>query len=277
MPKTAEKRAQARREARVQRAHSNTAPVRATVRRVPAAKRRSKPKGVWGAIQNYPWATFIFVVLLVGLIIGIGSSQHLGPWTKAKAKVHPTAVVPKCNLTTHICTQPTMTITPDKTYTATVHTTKGDIVIALDPKDTPATVNNFVYLADQGYYNSTYFWRVEQPGKPSPLDPSGGASPLSLIQGGSVKADGTDPNNPSGPPGYALNDEKVVGDYTAGAVAMANHGANTNGAQFFICTGNETNLIGKSYTIFGHVVSGMDVAKAIQAKDQILSVTVAVK
>lgn len=272
MPKTAEKRAQARREARIQRAHS--IPERATVRRIPPAKRRAKPKGVSAAIQNYPWATLIFCVLLVGLIVAIGSSQHLGPWAKAKAKAHPTAVVPKCNLATHLCAQPAMTISATKTYTATVHTTKGDIVIALDAKDTPTTVNNFVYLANQGYYNDTYFWRVEKPGAPSPLDPGGQPSPLSLIQGGSVKADGSDANNPAGPPGYAFNDEKVVGDYAAGAVAMANHGANTNGAQFFICTGNETGLIGKSYTIFGHVVTGMEVAKAIQPSDKILSVTI---
>lgn len=276
MPKTAEKRAQARREARIQRAHTST-PERAAVRRVPAAKRRAKPKGFSAAIQNYPWATLIFFVVLIGLVIAIGSSQHLGPWAKPKAKAHATAVVPKCNLATHICTQPSMTITSTISYTATVHTSKGDIVISLDAKDTPIAVNNFIYLADQGYYSNTYFWRVETPGKPSPLDPGGQPSPLSLIQGGSVKADGTDANNPAGPPGYTFKDETVVGDYTEGAVAMANHGPNTNGAQFFICTGNETNLIGKSYTIFGHVVSGMDVAKKIQPKDQILSVTIAIK
>lgn len=277
MPKTADKRAQARRDARIQRAHTST-PERAIVRRIPSAKRRGKkPTGVAATIQNYPWATLIFCALLIGLVVGIGASQHLGPWAKAPAKAHATAVVPKCNLATHVCAQPTMTITATKTYTATVKTTKGDIVIALNAKDTPVTVNNFVYLADQGYYNGTYFWRAVKPGGQDPVDSTHQPSPLSLIQGGAVKADGSDANNPPGPPGYSFKDEKVVGDYTAGAVAMANHGANTNGAQFFICTGNETGLINKNYTIFGTVTSGLDVAKSIQASDKIISVTIAVK
>ncbi|HKV85931.1 MAG TPA: peptidylprolyl isomerase [Ktedonobacterales bacterium] len=277
MPKTADKRAQARRDARIQRAHTST-PERAIVRRIPPAKRRrGKRTGLAATIQNYPWATLIFCALLIGLIVGIGASQHLGPWAKAEAKAHPTAVVPKCNLATHICAQPTMTITATKSYTATVKTTKGDFVITLDAKDTPATVNNFVYLADQGYYNDTYFWRAVKPGGQDPVDSTHQPSPLSLIQGGSVKADGSDANNPPGPPGYSFKDEKVVGDYTAGAVAMANHGANTNGAQFFVCTGDETKLINKNYTIFGHVTSGLSVAQSIQASDKILSVTIAVQ
>ena len=105
-----------------------------------------------------------------------------------------------------------MTLDPTKDYTATIKTAKGDIVIHLDAKDSPQTVNNFVYLAKQGYYNGTYFWRVETPGKPSPIDPSGNPSQLSLIQGGSVQDDG-DPNKNY--PGYTIPDELTTRRATA--------------------------------------------------------------
>ncbi len=184
---------------------------------------------------------------------------------------------PLCNLKTHEC-QPNawkaQSIDTSKTYTATIHTAKGDIVIALDAKNTPKTVQNFVFLADQHYYDGTYFWRVEAPGLQSPL---GGASTLQLIQGGSVANDGSDGSNV---PGYTIPDElgTAKDGYGAGTVAMANTGQpNTGSAQFFIDTGDDTSQLSKAYTVFAHVTSGLDVAKKISPKDKILSVTITEK
>ncbi len=269
MPKTVDKRAQARRSARVQRAHQVT-PERAVVRRVPAARRRKGSSGPAAAFRNYPWATTIFALLLVGLAVLFAQGQHLGPWAVAKPTPPPQA---KCNLQTHTCDKaPLMTIDSHKTYTATVHTARGDIVIALDAKNAPTAVNNFVFLADQNYYNGLDFWRVEQPGKPSPLD--GQPSTLSLIQGGAPQAGG------KGDAGYSIKDDSVVGDYTAGAVAMAEKSgqANSGSTQFFICTGDNSKVLStKAYPIFGRVTAGLSVAQAIQPGDKIQSVTITIK
>ncbi len=268
MPKTVDKRTQARRSARVQRAHQVT-PERAVIRRVPAARRRNRPGGFTAAFKNYPWASTIFAALLIGLAVLFAHGQHLGPWAVSKPTPPPQA---KCNLQTHTCDKaPLMTIDASKTYMATIKTARGDIVIALDAKNAPLAVNNFVFLADQGYYNGLDFWRVEQPGKPSPIDNQ--PSPYSLIQGGAPQPGG------KGLAGYTIKDDPVVGDYTAGAVAMANTGQpNTGSTQFFICTGDNSKAItNKTYPIFGHVTSGLSVAQAIQPNDKIISVTIAIK
>ncbi len=272
MPKTASKRAQARRAARIQRAHEE-APQSAVVRRVPMAQRRAKARRST-LIKNYPWATTIFVALLLGLGVVFMKGQHVGPFAVAKSTPEPQAT---CDLKTHLCNKaPLMTIDKSKTYTATIKTARGDIVIQLNAKNAPLAVNNFVFLADQHYYDGTYFWRVEQPDKPSVLDQSGQPSMLSLIQGGTVSADPLKDSAENSRPGYTFKDDPVVGDYTAGTMAMANRGANTNGAQFFICTGDNSTLP-KNFDIFGTVTSGLDVAKAIQPGDKIVSVTITVK
>jgi peptidyl-prolyl cis-trans isomerase B (cyclophilin B) len=172
-----------------------------------------------------------------------------------------------CNLHTHVCDKPKMTVDANKAYTATIKTAKGNIVIALDVKDSPIAVNNFVYLAQQGFYNGLTFHRVEHKGQPSSLD--GSISTLDLIQGGDPKGNG------QGDPGYQFQDEPVVGDYVAGAAAMANSGPNTNGSQFFICTGDNT-WLPKQYSLFGHIISGLDVAQKIVAGDKMTSVTITV-
>ena len=130
---------------------------------------------------------------------------------------------------------PTITIDQNKTYTATLKTNFGDIKIQLLPKEAPLAVNNFVFLARQGYYNGTKFHRIVKG---------------FVIQGGDPTATGT------GGPGYRFADEKVTRNYVGGTLAMANAGPNTNGSQFFICLAD----IGlpKNYTIFGLVTSGMD-------------------
>lgn len=272
MPKTANKRAEARRQARVQRAHQG-APEVIVRRRVPTARRKARPRGLAGAIQRYPWATTFFFALLVVIFGFIAHGEQWGPWAKAKPIGQVQAT---CNLTTHICNKaPLMTINTTEIYTATLKTTRGDIVIQLDAKSAPLATNNFVFLANQHYYDNTYFWRIEKSGQKSPI--TGQPSDLNLIQGGYVNANGSDKRPPGGPPGYTFNDDTIssTATYDAGTVAMANAGKNTNGAQFFITTGANTDLQ-PNYDIFGTVTSGLDVAKNMTPTDKILSITIKV-
>jgi cyclophilin family peptidyl-prolyl cis-trans isomerase len=236
-----------------------------------AAKRRyQRPTGFWGFVSRYPLASGFFTLILVGGIVGALYVNHVGPF--ALPPVHP------CNLKTHVCAKPAMTISKTKLYEATIKTTKGNIVIDLDAQHDPITVNNFVYLADNHYYDGMNFCRIEQKGKPSPID--GTPSNLDLIQGGDPQGTATSKGCPgsgaSAGPGYSFQDETVVGEYTTGAVAMANSGPNTNGSQFFICTGDDSQLP-KSYNLFGQVVSGLDVAQKMTQADKITTITIAVK
>jgi cyclophilin family peptidyl-prolyl cis-trans isomerase len=138
-------------------------------------------------------------------------------------------------------TPPPMTIDPNKTYTATVKTNKGDFTIDLFPKDAPQTVNSFIFLANNHFYDGLNFHRVV---------------PDFVIQGGDPKGDGT------GGPGYSLPDEINSHKNQPGAVAMANAGPGTDGSQFFVDLTQQPNLDGK-YTVFGQVTSGLDVVKQI--------------
>ena len=135
---------------------------------------------------------------------------------------------------------PTVVIDQNKSYTAILHTEAGDIEVALNAKETPITVNNFVWLSQKGFYNGTIFHRVLKG---------------FMIQGGDPKGDGT------GGPGYTFKDESFTGEYTRGTIAMANAGANTNGSQFFIMHAN-TNLP-KNYVIFGQVTKGLEAVDKI--------------
>lgn len=136
-------------------------------------------------------------------------------------------------------TQPETTFDQSKTYTAQVQTTAGELTIELSSK-TPITSNNFVSLAEKGYYNNTIFHRVI----------SG-----FMIQGGDPTGTGT------GGPGYKFNDEPFEGEYTRGTVAMANAGPNTNGSQFFIMHADYA--LPKNYVIFGKVTKGMETVDKI--------------
>jgi cyclophilin family peptidyl-prolyl cis-trans isomerase len=149
--------------------------------------------------------------------------------------------------------RPAMEIDQDTIYTVTIGTDRGDIVMDLDPALAPVTVNNFVVLARQGYYDGTTFHRVE---------------PGFVIQGGDPDGTGR------GGPGYKFEDEPVQGEYVAGAVAMANAGPNTNGSQFFICLNDLRGGLAKNYNLFGHVTSGMDAVLAVQRGDVMKTVTV---
>lgn len=136
--------------------------------------------------------------------------------------------------------KPEMTIDKSKSYTAVLHTTEGDITIELFADKTPITVNNFVYLANNNFYDDTIFHRVIKD---------------FMIQGGDPTGTGM------GGPGYKFDDEPFEGDYTRGTVAMANAGPNTNGSQFFIM--QKDMGLPKNYVIFGKVTDGMDVVDKI--------------
>jgi cyclophilin family peptidyl-prolyl cis-trans isomerase len=142
---------------------------------------------------------------------------------------------------------PPMTIDPSKTYTATVTTDIGPFTIQLDPKAAPKAVNNFVFLANQHFYDCELFPRVIQ----TFMDQTG--SPTDSTAGG---------------PGYQFADElpkTSTPQYPLGSVAMANSGPNTNGSQFFIVAGTEGESLAPSYSLFGKVTSGMDVVDKINA------------
>ena len=149
---------------------------------------------------------------------------------------------------------PDMNINQDATYRVTLGTSKGEIVMELDPKLAPVTVNNFVNLARDGYYTGLTFHRVV---------------PDFVIQGGCPEVTVT------GVPLYRFVDEPVTGEYVLGAVAMANAGPNTNGSQFFICIDDCRSKLAPAYNLFGFVSSGMDVALEIGVGDTMDSVEVA--
>lgn len=142
--------------------------------------------------------------------------------------------------------QPAAQTDESKIYHVTITTNRGTIEMDLDPQLAPNTVNNFVGLARDGYYDGLTFHRV--------VDDF-------VIQGGCPEGTGT------GGPGYRFGDEPVKGEYTLGAVAMANAGPNTNGSQFFICIADCKRKLQPAYNLFGYVTEGMDVALKTQVGD----------
>jgi peptidyl-prolyl cis-trans isomerase B (cyclophilin B) len=147
-----------------------------------------------------------------------------------------------------------MQIDPSKAYTVTMETTKGTITIALHPQHAPKTVNNFVFLAGEGFYDGVTFHRVIS---------------NFMIQGGDPTGSGR------GGPGYRFEDE-LRGNplvHETGVLSMANAGPNTNGSQFFITHAPQPHLDGK-HTVFGKVIDGMNVVNAIRQGDVMTKVTV---
>ena len=147
-----------------------------------------------------------------------------------------------------------MTIDVNKNYSAAFNTSRGEILCELFAKDAPKTVNNFVFLAREKFYDGTVFHRV---------------IPNFMIQGGDPTGTG------SGGPGYQFADE-LKGNphkHQVGSLSMANAGPNTNGSQFFI-THVVTNWLDGKHTVFGKVSSGQDVVNKIQGGDELVSVTI---
>ena len=149
---------------------------------------------------------------------------------------------------------PEMTIDENASYRATISTNRGDIVLDLEAQHAPKTVNNFVTLARDGFYDGLTFHRV---------------IPNFMIQGGDPQGTGT------GGPGYKFEDETQGNPMTheTGVISMANAGPNTNGSQFFITHSPQPHLNGR-HTVFGTVVEGQDVVDQIQKGDTMDSVTI---
>ena len=147
---------------------------------------------------------------------------------------------------------PPMMIDASKQYIATIETEKGNIVLELFASDVPVTVNNFVFLAREGFYDGTTFHRV---------------IPGYMAQGGDPTGTGT------GTPGYSFADEFTEHTHVAGALSMANSGTDTNGCQFFITYTPQPHLDG-IHSVFGQLIEGMDVLEKIEKGDTIMRITI---
>ena len=146
--------------------------------------------------------------------------------------------------TTEFASAPPMCLTPGADYTAVITTDAGEVTVDLLEDKAPETVNNFVFLARNHFYDGITFHRV---------------IPGFMIQGGDPQGTG------AGGPGYDFDDElPAAGEYEIGSMAMANAGPNTNGAQFFIVTGDAGVALPPSYSLFGIVTEGMETVTAIE-------------
>ncbi|MFA6437353.1 MAG: peptidylprolyl isomerase [Candidatus Paceibacterota bacterium] len=168
----------------------------------------------------------IAILIVVGWIVGSWMSKDLSPKTNTNMETK--------NLSW--AEAPKIEIDKTKTYKALVKTTDGDLEIELYAKDNPITVNNFVFLAHQGFYENVKFHRIMKDFMIQTGDPTGTGS---------------------GGPGYQFADElPIAKKYTRGIVAMANAGPNTNGSQFFIMTKDYS--LQPNYVIFGKIIEGLD-------------------
>ena len=140
---------------------------------------------------------------------------------------------------------PPMTIDPDGRYTAVVKTDRGDITIRLMPEIAPLTVNNFVFLAREGFFDGSTFHRV---------------IPGFVAQGGDPTGTGR------GGPGYRFQDELTPTPFEQGVIGMANAGPGTNGSQFYLMLDAAPHLTGR-YTAFGHIEAGLANALALRPRD----------
>ncbi len=254
------------------------------------ARRRRVRRGLRNAgfVAGGAAVVILLVLLSTGVLTGHGTPSTTTTSTtstsaaksSAQAAANKLAVAAGCPAspatrtnTLSFSKAPAMTIDPTKAYTATVKTTAGTFDIALDAKAAPTTVNNFVFLADKGFYTCNTFHRVI----PGFMDQTG--DPTGTGAGG---------------PGYRFANENVPGSYAAGDVAMANSGGtDTNGSQFFVLVPGGTKTLnadlasGNKYSLFGKVTKGMSVVEKINSEggttstgkpkvvQRILSVTIA--
>jgi cyclophilin family peptidyl-prolyl cis-trans isomerase len=263
MPKT-KKHAAAKRAAKIAKAHATELPklvVKGTQqRRAPGQKPPTR------GIARYPWAAAL-TIALIALSVYLLYINEVGPFAppapdpksanspclaqSVLSKVTTTASAPDAEENKKInrtySEAPKLTIDTGKTYCAGINTNRGLIVVELKPQWAAQTVNNFVYLAQNKFYDGLTFHRV--------------VPNLHIIQSGDPQGDGT------GGPGYKFADEPIKGKYLAGTVAMANSGVNTNGSQFFINLADNSKQFQPQYNLFGQVVKGLDVALLIQGPD----------
>jgi cyclophilin family peptidyl-prolyl cis-trans isomerase len=199
--------------------------------------------------QNFRIGAIAVIVLVVAaiVILVVRSLPRSPQTTQAAQSTQASGQVPALVGTKQYASAPPMLIDKNKQYTATVKMAKGgEFVLQLYPDKAPITVNSFVFLARQGYFDGTTFHRV--------------------LEG--FMAQGGDPTGTGGGgPGYQfVNENSDLKFDKAGVVAMANSGPDTNGSQFFITFGPQPSLDG-GYTIFGQVISGMDLVNGITRRD----------
>jgi len=225
-----------------------------TAPRRPAPLEHDEPElhELW---RGRPWAPVLIVAVLIAAVLGTGLAvdRALAPQIPAPLAGCKTSV----QIAPHqfIGRQP-ICINATSTYTATVNTTQGPIVIQLHPEIAPATVNNFIVLAIHGYYDGLTFWKTED----------------WVVQGGDPRGDGR------GGPGYNLLDEPSTMAWGLYAVGMARvPGGAVNGSQFFIEKAPWPDPGPTAvYNRFATVISGMDKAQQLQAGDSIKSITIKV-
>jgi cyclophilin family peptidyl-prolyl cis-trans isomerase len=212
-----------------------------------AAAKKAKTQRLWWIVG----VAGIVIVLVVGLVWilnqGKGATPEATPSAEAPAAAKSDMPADPAARNGMYATPPAMIIDPAKTYVATIETEKGNVVAELYADRAPNTVNNFVFLARQGFYDNTTFHRVIADFMAQAGDPTGTGM---------------------GGPGYKFADEfddSLTFD-SPGLLAMANAGANTNGSQFFI-TFVETPWLDGKHTIFGKVTEGMDVLLSTSLRD----------
>ena len=189
----------------------------------------------------------ILIIVLVAVLIGIVFLIINKKLQHKEVQNKETQVTNSSNIQTESAMNkkqydqpPAMQIDQAKKYQAVLQTSQGEITIELNAQAAPITVNNFVFLAGEGFYDGTVIHRIIEG---------------FMIQGGDPTGTG------SGGPGYRFDDEPIEGEYVRGTVAMANAGPNTNGSQFFIM--HQDNSLPKNYVIFGQVSAGMGTVDAI--------------
>jgi len=191
----------------------------------------------------FPYAILALIIIVSGFFVfSIFSGKDIKTIEADKiTKDMPQSQIPQNKKQENMNLDPwTQKLNPDKKYYAVLKTDLGDIKIELNAKETPITVNNFVYLARQKFYDGVIFHRT---------------IPDFMIQGGDPTGTG------SGGPGYEFDDEPFKGNYDRGTIAMANAGPNTNGSQFFIM--HKDYPLPPNYVIFGKVIQGMDIVDKI--------------
>lgn len=181
-------------------------------------------------------------VLSVILVLVIFSAVSCGPSAPKPTTPPVPPATPKFKT---YSSPPPMMINPNKRYTAILETEKGNLVLELFAKDVPVTVNSFVFLAREGFYDGSTFHRV---------------IPGFMVQGGDPTGTGV------GDAGYKFADEFTQHSHVAGALSMANTGPNTNSSQFFITYTPQPSLDGK-HTVFGQLIEGMDVLQKLTPRD----------
>ena len=188
----------------------------------------------------------------IGSLISISLALMLGGCSEQSPTPEPVPSPTTASTPKSYTAPPSMTIDLDKNYTAIIETNKGNLVLELFAKDVSLTVNNFVFLARDGFYNNTSFHRV---------------IPGFMAQGGDPTGTGR------GSPGYRFADEFTEHKHNTGTLSMANSGPNSNGCQFFITYAPQPHLDGK-HSVFGRLTEGMDILQKIESGDAIKQITI---